>query len=83
MKGPGLKFYIEIIRTFFCIDVSVIDAIGEIIPVKKWKKKWFNIIYFTGISFIVFFFQVIKCLIAKCTLKFHFKSENCEAQANF
>lgn len=35
MKGSGLKFYIEIIRTIFCIDTSVMDAICENIPVKK------------------------------------------------
>lgn len=39
MKGLGLKFYIEIIRIFFCIDVLVMDVICEIILVKKWKKK--------------------------------------------
>lgn len=48
MKGLGLKFYIEIIRIFFCIDVLVMDVICEIILVKKWKKKWLNIIYFIG-----------------------------------
>lgn len=39
MEGSGLKFYIEITRTIFCIDTSVMDAICENIPVKKWKKN--------------------------------------------
>lgn len=56
MKGPGLKFYIEIIRTFFCIDVSVMDAICETIPVKKWKKKNDLILFILPVFLLLFFF---------------------------
>lgn len=75
MKGSGLKFYIEILRTIFCIDFSVMDAICETIPVKKWEKKMIK--YYLFYFFYCFFFSSYKMFDSKMHIKISF--QKCKA----